>query len=156
MKSAHFRFYEELNDFLPASRQKTEFVWHFRGKPSIKDAIESLGVPHTEVDLILINGRSVSFEHHLFDGDRISVYPVFESLDISPVSRLGRPPLRDPAFICDVHLGRLARLLRMLGFDTLYSTSYSDPQIVHIAGTQRRIILTRDRGVLKRKAVCRG
>jgi hypothetical protein len=91
---AWFRFYEELNDFLPADKRKIAFPYKFSGSPSVKDVIEAIGVPHTEVDLILINGNSVKFDHKLSYGDYISVYPVFESLDISNVTRLRPKPLR--------------------------------------------------------------
>ena len=100
--SAQFRFYAELNDLLPADRRQKTFSHHFGGRPSVKDAIESLGVPHVEVDLILVNGASVGFDHHLAHGDRVSVYPVFESLDISPIVCLRAEPLRRTAFVLDV------------------------------------------------------
>jgi uncharacterized protein with PIN domain len=154
--TAEFRFYAELNDLLPADRQRRTFAYTFRGHPSLKDAIEALGVPHTEVDLILVNGKSVGFGQHLGNGDRVAVYPVFESLDISPVARLRDEPLREPKFVLDVHLGKLARLLRLLGFDTLYKNDYADAEIVRTSVQERRIILTRDRGILKRKAVTHG
>jgi len=154
--SACFRFYEELNDFLPVDRRKQSFVYRFKGNPSVKDAIEAIGVPHTEVDLIVANGEAVSFEYHLKEGDRIAVYPVFESLDISPIVRLREKPLRQTAFILDVHLGKLARLLRMLGFDALYRNDFQDEEIIKIALEEKRIILTRDRGLLKNGAVTHG
>ncbi|MFC1508815.1 Mut7-C RNAse domain-containing protein [Candidatus Omnitrophota bacterium] len=155
-KKAHFRFYEELNDFLPAGKKKIRFPYEFQGKPSIKDAIEALGVPHTEVDLVLANGESVSFSYHLHNNDTISVYPVFESLDITPVIHLREKPLRDLKFILDVHLGKLARYLRMLGFDTLYENSHDDFTIVRLSSEQKRIILTRDTGLMKMKEVTHG
>lgn len=146
--AAEFRFYEELNDFRPLhSRGKTS-VYRFDGRPGIKDAIEALGIPHTEVDLIIVNGTSVDFKYPLQDGDRVAVYPVFESLDISPVIRLREAPLRRTSFILDVHLGKLARILRFLGFDTLYRTDYDDSEIIRLALEQHRIILTRDRRLL--------
>jgi len=155
-KVARFRFYEELNDFLPSSKRKKPFSYQFNGNPSIKDAIEAEGVPHTEVDLILINGISVGFDYHLQHGDRVSIYPVFESLDISPIAHLREKPLRKTVFILDVHLGKLARLLRMLGFDTLYRNDYKYSEIVNISIKEKRIILTRDRSILKTKAVTHG
>jgi len=154
--SARFRFYEELNDFLPPERCKKEFDYAFREHPAVKDPIEALGVPHTEVDLILVNGQSVGFDHQLQDGDRISVYPVFESLDISPLLRLRPEPLRQPAFVLDVHLGKLARLLRMLGFDTLYRNDFDDPELVQISTEEHRTLLTRDRRLLFFRALSRG
>lgn len=146
--SACFRFYEELNDFLPRHRRKQENRYAFNGHPAIKDSIEAQGVPHTEVDLIVVNGVSVGFDYPLMHGDRAAVYPVFESLDISPIVRLREAPLRRTAFILDVHLGKLARILRLLGFDTLYRTDYDDPEIIRLALAEHRIILTRDRRML--------
>jgi uncharacterized protein with PIN domain len=156
MSRATFRFYAELNDFLPRGRRRIAFSHAFQGKISIKDMIESLGVPHTEVDLILVNGRSVDFRHPVRDGDTVSVYPVFESLDIHPLLRLRPQPLRRPAFVLDGHLGRLAAYLRLLGFDSLYRNDFSDEEIADLAAGGRRIVLTRDRGLLKRSIVTRG
>lgn len=153
---AFFRFYEELNDFLPPLRRKKKIFYQFNGNPGIKDAIEAMGVPHTEVDLILVNGDSVDFAYHLRDGDKVSVYPVFEAIDISSLSNLRGKPLRQLKFVCDVHLGKLAKKLRMLGFDTLYKNDYSDSTIISIASNENRCVLTRDRGILKNKAVDHG
>lgn len=156
MASAWFRFYEELNDFLPSHRRKVAFQHRFRERGSIKDMIESLGVPHPEVDLILVNGESVSFRYLVRDGDRISVYPMFESLDIGPLVRVRPAPLRVTRFVLDVHLGRLARYLRMLGFDTLYRNDCDDAELAELASGQHRILLTRDLGLLKRSIVTHG
>ena len=155
-QTARFRFYEELNDFLRPEQKKRTFSYRFTGTPSIKDAIEAVGVPHTEVDLILVNGQSVDFGYRLQDGDRVSVYPVFESLDITPAVRLRPAPLRRTAFILDTQLGKLARRLRMLGFDTLYRNDYKDAEIIRTAQEERRIILTRDVDLLKNKSVTHG
>lgn len=154
--TAIFRFYEELNDFLPPEKRKRDFEYRFNDHPSVKDAIESLGAPHVEVDLILVNGVSVDFRHRLKDGDRVSVYPVFESLDITGVTHLRERPLREPSFILDVHLGRLAKYLRMLGFDTLYRNDFTGYEIIDIAIQSNRTILTRNTNLLKMKSVSRG
>ena len=156
MKRATFRFYEELNEFLPVERRKVSFIYEFNGNPSVKDAIEALGVPHVEVDLVLVNGVSVGFSQRLNEGDNVSVYPVFEGLDITPLLRLRAKPLREVKFILDVHLGKLARYLRICGFDTLFSNQYDDPEIVDRAEKERRIILTRDRNLLKNSRVTHG
>lgn len=156
MLTASFRFYAELNDFLPRERRKTDFVYGFDRRASIKDCIEAMGVPHTEVDLILVNGVSVRFSYILADRDQVSVYPVFELLDITPVTRLRPRPLRDPRFVVDVNLGRLARYLRLLGFDTLYRNDYVDRDLVRICSEQGRIVLTRDRNLLKHAAITHG
>ncbi len=154
--SVTIRFYEELNDFLPREKKKTDYRLPLFGKQTVKDLIESQGVPHVEVDLILVNGEPVNFSYHLRAGDRISVYPEFELLDISAVNRLRPSPLREPRFVVDANLGKLARDLRMLGFDTAYDQEYDDPRIIEMAYTQKRIILTRDTGMLKHGRVERG
>jgi len=156
MIHASFRFYAELNDFLPPARRQTAFDHAFSGRVSIKDMIESLGVPHPEVDLILVNGLSVDFHYTVQDGDSISVYPVFESLDIRPLLRLRPEPLRVPRFILDTHLGRLAAYLRLLGLDAVYRNDFTDAELAHRSVGEQRILLTRDRGLLKRSAVTRG
>src|SRR5918994_2132496 len=111
-----FRFYAELNDFLSPALRGHAFPRRFQGTPAVKDTIEALGVPHTEIDLILVDGKPVRFSHKLRGGERIAVYPVFERLDITPIARLRPRPLRVPRFVADVHLGTLARRLRLLGF----------------------------------------
>lgn len=156
LRTAEFRFYEELNDFLPAGRRKRAFAYAFSGTPAVKDTIEALGVPHTEVDLVLVDGRSVGFDHRLAGGERIAVYPVFERLDIEPVVRLRPQPLRVTRFVLDVHLGALARYLRLLGFDAVWRNDLEDAEIVEIAAAERRIVLTRDVGLLKAGRVTHG
>jgi uncharacterized protein with PIN domain len=151
-----FRFYEELNDYLPAEQRKRTITRAIAGTPSVKDAIESLGVPHTEIDLILVDGRSVRFDRRLHGGERVAVYPEFERFDLSPLHRLRPKPLRRPRFVADVHLGTLARFLRLLGFDTRYSNGLDDAELAAITAGEKRILLTRDVGLLKRKAVVRG
>ena len=156
MKTVHLRFYEELNDFLPLDKRKTRFSHSFKNNPSIKDMIESLGIPHTQVDFILSNNRAVDFNYIVQNGDDISVYPVFESLNIQNISKLRPTPLRQIKFIADVHLGKLARYLRMLGFDTFYQNNYTPNQIIKISKSDKRIILSKSRELLKRKEVTHG
>jgi hypothetical protein len=156
MAQVQLRFYEELNDFLPPALRKTTITYELTRRASVKDVIESFGVPHTEIELILANGRSVDFSYIVQAGDRISVYPMFEALDISPLIRLREKPLREPRFIIDANLGRLARYLRLLGFDTLYRNNYPDQEIARIAQQDRRIVLTRDRALLQHKSITHG
>lgn len=156
MNSALIRFYEELNDFLPKEKKKTSFSCTFSGNPSVKDLIESLGIPHVEVDLILVNGNPVTFSYKVRNKDNISVYPVFESLDITGVTHLRQKPLRDSKFVLDEHLGKLARYLRLCGFDTLISKEFTDNEIVRISVSEKRIILTRDKQLLKNRLVTHG
>lgn len=155
-RTALFRFYEELNDFLPKELTKTAFAFSFIRNPSIKDTIEAIGVPQAEIDLILVDGVSVGFNYQMHGGEYVSVYPVFESLDISHLVHLRTKPLRETKFIVDVNLGKLAQKLRLLGFDTLYRNDFADAEIVELSLRQKRIILTRDKGVLKYSAVTHG
>ena len=156
MANAWFRFYEELNDFLPSSKKKVSFNYSFTGNTAVKDAIEAIGIPHVEVDLILANSRPVDFSYKLKDEDQISVYPVFESLDISGIAKHRIKPLRITRFINDVHLGRLAKNLRLCGFDTFFDKDLSDKEIIEISLYEKRIILTRDKGLLRNKEVTHG
>lgn len=155
-KKIYIRFYEELNDFLPEDKKKTRFEHRFIDRTSVKDLIESMGIPHTEIDMILVNGKSVSFDCIINDKDDISVYPVFETFDITEVQHLRPKPLRDPKFVCDVHLGKLAKNLRMLGIDSAYKNNYTLREIVIISINEIRVILTQDPGLLKRREVTHG
>jgi hypothetical protein len=154
--SITIRFYEELNDLIHYSRRKKAFNFILTGKRTIKDIIESLGVPHTEVDLILANQKPVRFDYHPVKDDYISVYPVFEALDISSINHLRPKPLRETKFVLDVHLGTLARYLRLLGFDTIYRNDLDDEEIIHLSLSGQRIILTRDLFILKNGRVTHG
>jgi len=154
--SVSIRFYEELNDFIPKKYRKKDIERQLNTRTRVRDLVESFGVPHTEVDLVLVNGESVGLEHTLSTGDRLSVYPMFETFNIHSLTKIRDHQLRIVRFILDVHLGKLARLLRRLGFDTLYSNEYTDPEIIETAQREQRIILTRDIGILKNKKVTRG
>ena len=156
MPPVQLRFYEELNDFLPPQRRKVTFTHELTRRTSVKDLIESFGVPHTEVEMILANGQSVDFSYIVQTGDRISVYPKFESLDVSPLIRLREKPLRDPRFVVDANLGQLARYLRLLGFDATYCNNFADAEVAQIGSREKRIVLTRDRALLQHKIITHG
>ncbi len=156
MKQAGVRFYGSLNDFLPPETKGQTTSYAFEVSGSVKDMIEALGVPHTEVELILANGESVDFSYQVQDGDRISVYPEWDALDLSPLIRLRPQPLRELRFVADNHLGRLAAYLRMVGFDTVYRSDSVDEDLARISANEKRILLTRDRGLLKRNIVTHG
>jgi uncharacterized protein with PIN domain/sulfur carrier protein ThiS len=156
MAQVELRFYEELNDFLPPERRKVSFMHDLTRRTSVKDLIESFGVPHTEVEVILVNGNSVDFSYIVQPGDRISVYPVFEALDVSPLIRLREKPLRNPRFVIDANLGQLARYLRLLGFDVIYRNNFTDREVAQIAHREQRIVLTRDRRLLQHKIITHG
>ena len=150
------RAYAELNDFLGPELRGLTVRRPFRTHQTVKDVLEAMGIPHTEVDLILVNGHAEDFTHRPAPGDRIAVYPMFEALDIGSTARLRPVPLRDPRFVVDVNLGRLARLLRVLGFDVWWSSDADDQSLVDISLEQQRILLTRDRALLKRRIITHG
>jgi uncharacterized protein with PIN domain len=150
------RAYAELNDFLEPESRGVTVRRPFRSHQTVKDVLEAMGVPHTEVDLILVNGDPVDFAHRPTVGDRIAAYPMFEALDIGATARLRPVPLRDPRFVVDVNLGGLARLLRVLGFDVWWSSDADDTKLADISLDQQRILLTRDRALLKRRAITHG
>ena len=151
-KSCQIRFYGQLNDFLREKKQ-IRYNFAFSGKPSVKDVIESQGIPHVEVGLILANNESVDFHYHVMDGDMISVYPLFQSFDIKELQKTDTLPNIKNKFILDVHLGKLARYLRLLGFDCYYKNDFSNSEIIQMALDEERIILTHDTGLLKKAKV---
>ena len=150
-----FRFYAGLNDFLPPERRGQRFELGVQGRPAYKDTIESLGVPHPEVGLILVDRQAVGFGEQLSDGDRVSVYPRFFELDPGALG-LAPPLPSPPRFVLDVHLGRLAAYLRALGFDTLYERYADDADLAQRSCDEDRVLLTRDVGLLKRRNVSLG
>jgi uncharacterized protein with PIN domain len=153
---ASFHFYGSLNDFLPYAKRDTRFEYNFSGTPAIKDAIEALGVPHPEVAGIVVNNKPVTFKYLLQPADQVAVYPTTGAMQKPEFSlkEEAQPPVI--RFILDVHLGKLARSLRMLGFDTLYENNYSDALITNIAEKENRIVLTRDVGLLKNRKITWG
>jgi uncharacterized protein with PIN domain len=144
MVQATFRFFEELNDFLPRERRDAPFATPCARAATTKHMVEALGVPHTEVGRILVNGAAGGFDRLLEEGDDVLVYPRRDSA------------VAGVRLVADAHLGGLARLLRMAGFDTLYENGYRDEEIVAIAGREARTVLTRDRELLKRREVGQG
>ncbi|MCI0393773.1 MAG: Mut7-C ubiquitin/RNAse domain-containing protein [Chloroflexi bacterium] len=153
---AYFRFYAGLNDFLEVNRRQKSIAYPLNGLVAIKHPIEALGVPHTEVEVILANGTAVDFAYPVRSGDRISVYPAFATIDVSSLPPL-RPPLPyPPHFVVDNHLGQLATYLRLLGFDARYRNDYQDDELAEVAWQEERVLLTRDRRLLMRKVVTYG
>ncbi len=152
---AYFTFHKELNDFLSKYQKDKTIFYKFNGKPSVKDSIEAIGIPHTEVEHIIVNGISVEFSCHIKNRDEINVYPLCSDIKCTNLIKL-REEIGDAGFILDVNLGKLARLLRMCGFDALYNNSYDDHQIAQLAADSGRIVLTRDRRLLKFKDITYG
>ena len=153
---ADFRFHGFLREILTRAHRAGVLSYSFPDRPAIKDAIEACGVPHTEVDLIVVNDRCVNFAYPLLDGDSVNIYPTVSRLPgTEPLHLTPRIP-DHVSFILDVHLGKLARRLRLLGFDCRYRNDYGDAEIVALALAENRIILTRDRGILKRRQVTQG
>jgi len=150
MDRINIKFYDSLNKLLKKERRDKELSLELKLRQSAKDLIEALGVPHTEVGMIVIDGKREEFSFILKDGQKIEVYPAFNDVEEPKFQNLINYPKK---FILDVHLGRLAKYLRIFGIDTLYENYYSDEEIVKIALKEGRVILTRDRGILKRRVV---
>ncbi len=149
------RCYAELNDHLPARWRQRNMPVDFTPPLTVARLLSALAIPATDIELILIDGASAGLDASVPDGALISLYPVFERFDVSPLIRLRAAPLRAPRFLCDSHLGKLGRRLRLLGFDTVLAQDITgddpgDDALVRIARTQQRILLTRDRSLLAR------
>lgn len=142
------RFYAYLNEFLPYKLRQRAIPLTLSHKNTIKDKIEALGIPHTEVELILANNKSVAFDYQIQNKDHITVYPPFVNFPIHEISKVRNEYPDEIRFILDVHLGKLARYLRLAGFDCLYRNDYEDEYIIEIGNKEKRCILTRDKGIL--------
>jgi len=146
MLTAQFLFHGALNDFLPARLKATPIPCSFAPHQTVKHLVESLGVPHLEVGQVLVNGQPVTDSRRLPNGCLVDAYPREQESLTKEEAR----------FVLDNHLGKLAAMLRMLGFDTLYRNDYQDDELANTAATEGRILLTRDRRLLMRKAIPRG
>lgn len=157
--TASLRFYAELNDLLAPRHRGRPVACETSPTRSIKHCIESLGVPHTEVGLLLVDGAPAGFDHRPKAGERIGVYPAFRRFDGIDDLAPGAPPVlpRDaPTFIADAQLGRLARWLRFAGCDTRWRNAWRDADLVAIAADEGRIVLSRDRDLLMHRDVAVG
>ena len=154
--SIKVRCYAELNDRLSPEWRQERFVFHCPHDSRVGDVLGALGIDPDIVDLALVNGISTGLSHILAEDDLLSLFPVFETFDIGSVTRVRDRALRRPSFVLDVHLGKLAHLLRMLGFDTLYRNTYTDEELVAIAAHDGRTLLSKDRALVADDAVQRG
>jgi len=150
------RCYAELNDFLAPARRQRPFDYSVGARAGVKDALEAAGVPHPEIDLILVNGEPAGFDRLLAPGDRVAAYPRFRRLEVGAISPVHLPAPGVWRFVLDGHLGRLARHLRLLGFDAAHRPETEDADLAAAAATGDRVLLTRDLGLLKRGVVRRG
>jgi hypothetical protein len=156
MVCATFRFYDELNDFLPRERRGRDITVPCARMATTKHMIEALGVPHTEVELVLVNGEGAGLDRLLEEGDRVAVYPRFTRFD---VARWRRRPCcrRDASASSPTPTWAAWRgCLRMAGFDTIYDNGLRDDQIEAMAAEEERVVLTRDRDLLKRRTIAYG
>jgi uncharacterized protein with PIN domain/sulfur carrier protein ThiS len=144
MKRAHVRLYEELNDYLPDGKRKQSFALRFEGEMTAAELLQAVGIPESEIDLILCNGTSVGVTHRLRDEDRVSIFPVFEALDLYEIGKVRAEPLRRPAFVAGPGLRRLAAYMRMLGFDTRFDEGSNLEEAAAKAKVEKRILITRD------------
>ena len=150
------QFFDQLNELLPADQRQRCFDYPVIKQRSVKDLIEAIGIPHTEVDIILVNQRSVDFHYLVTGGEHIEVYPYNRQADINGLIHNLPDIPGQPRFVLDVHLGRLAGYLRMLGFDTLYRNDYDDADLARISQHEQRILVTSDRRLLMRKQITGG
>jgi uncharacterized protein with PIN domain len=150
------RAYGPLNDFLPPRCRQVSSAHVVNGHPSVKDLVESLGVPHPEIDLVLVNGVSTAFDYAVQEADRIAIFPRCTTFDIGTLTRVRPRPLEPVRFAADVHLGKLARRLRLVGLDTAWRADLDDASLAELAAREGRMLLTRDQGLLKRRAVAHG
>ena len=153
MKSLTIHFYNSLNDFLAVERRNQDFLYSFKGNPSVKHLVEALRVPHTEVGEIIINGKLMELSCLVQDGDQVNVFPAHPP--VSDEDRMSQmvSGIDQPRFLLDNHLGKLAVYLRLLGFDALYRNDYQDDMLVQELKKDVRILLTRDRGLLMRRVI---
>lgn len=133
-----------LGDFLDLTETHRHIVF-FELHPSAKDLIEAQGIPHTALFKLEINGKEKTLDYNLQDGDEISVYP-FETVNKNTFDPIFSSPT---SFIVDVHLGKLARTLRLLGFNAQFNTSWDDDDIIRLSNSAHGMILTRDIELLK-------
>ena len=153
--TARLRFHGDLSFFLRSSQTEPPLIEkRLREKTSVKDAIESCGVPHTEVDLIVASGAPIPFSHHLVSDEEIDIYPVSARPELFPGDRLQQRGLG--RFVADGHLGKLAHHLRLLGIDVLYDNQAADAQLLTTSTTGDRALLTRDRRLLMHAVVRHG
>lgn len=144
--------YDELNDFLSRIPTKKSSWIRDCVRRSVKDLIESLEIPHTEIGRITVNGLLVNLSFVIEDESQIQVFPHRIS-DFRKSGFVDREKIR---FLCDVHLGTMARNLRLLGFDVAYNQEWTDGEMAVKSIAEDRFILTRDRHLLMRKIVERG
>jgi len=154
--TAVVRLYAELNDCLPKAQRQRDLEIPLPTPPDVRTLLTKLGLSPDAVELVLINGASSSLEYPVRGGDRVSLYPTFEAFDVNPLLQLRDAPLRRIAFVADAHLGRLARYLRLLGFDTLFDNDPGDEALARVSVEEGRVLLSRDRALLRRPAITHG
>ena len=149
MVSITVRCYAELNDFLLPDQRFCDFCISIPDNSTITTLISKIGIHNNLIDYVLVNGNSSGFSHTLNENDRVTLYPIFETFDISSITKVRDHALRQPKFILDVHLGKLVNHLRMLGFDTLYKNNYTNDVLISISVDEKRTLLTRSEPLLK-------
>lgn len=149
------RAYADLRWFLRGNPANGEVRVRAGGTPTVKHVVESAGIPHPEIDALLLDGMPSDFAARVAPGSRIAAFPPFSDLH-PPCPRLRPDPPAEPAFLCDVNLGRLAGLLRLLGLDASLPADPDDGPLALASSQEGRILLTRDRMLLHRSVVVHG
>uniref|UniRef100_I2PX94 Twitching motility protein PilT n=1 Tax=Desulfovibrio sp. U5L TaxID=596152 RepID=I2PX94_9BACT len=154
--AAELTFRGELTDLLRRPAKDGVIVYPVTRAASVKDVIEALGPPHTEIHGLLADGRPVAFGHRLSSGERITVLPAAFPIDVTVPTLLRPKALPRLAFAVDANAGRLALFLRTLGFDAAYDRNIEDADLAEQAAREGRVVLSRDRDCLKRSAIVHG
>ena len=155
MAKALFRFYEELNDYLSSGKRKKDFEVLLDEHRTAREILGKMGVPLAEVDLLLVNGESVDLDYIVEEGDRVSVYPVFERLNIEGLSRVREKPLRTLKFIVDKELEALVECFKGLGLDVCFRGDLGREKILRIAKEERRVLLIQEEHLLESQEIDR-
>ncbi|HEY5767981.1 MAG TPA: Mut7-C RNAse domain-containing protein [Candidatus Udaeobacter sp.] len=148
------RFHRDLSIFLGSKAGDAVIERRLGEKTSIKDIIESCGVPHPEVDLILVDEQTVGFDHPLANDAKVEVFPVENRGTARTEKQLQTVCIA--RFVTDGHLGALTRNLRLLGFDVAYEQNADDRQLLEAMARENRALLTRDRRLLMHAIVQHG
>lgn len=149
-----FYFHGNLADLLPRNFRTQKCIrTTFKRRASVKDFVESYGVPHPEIDKITISCREVDFHYLVKENDILHIHPISPETNFFTPSLLRRDPLKSLRFVVDVNVAKITGKLRMLGFDTYCDSSLDDARLAAISSCRRRILLTRDRNLLKRNVV---
>lgn len=156
-RSVTIQFHGWLEQLLTRVRRKSRLLFpSLQRRTSIKDLIESVGVPHTEIGSLAVNGEKVLFHHIICEKSHVDVFPHCPPVNVLVPSALNPIPLPAIRFLVDANVSKLASKLRMAGFDTFYNSQWDDQDLADISQERKCILLTRDIQLLKRRKIVFG